>query len=134
MTTLSGGEKRRVALCKAIISRPDLLILDEPTNHLDTESIEWMEEFLATYSGACLFVTHDRYFLDSIANRIVELADGVCYSHTGSYNDFLLDKAERIVQLETEERKRSRFFSRSIMAWTAGSGIAALGPSVTIAD
>ncbi len=64
--TLSGGEKRHVALCKAIIARPDLLILDEPTNHLDTQSIEWMEEFLEKYSGACLFVTHDRYFLDSI--------------------------------------------------------------------
>jgi ATP-binding cassette subfamily F protein uup len=109
ITTLSGGEKRRVALCKAIISRPDLLILDEPTNHLDTQSIEWTEVFLANYSGACLFVTHDRYFLDSIANRIVELANGVCHTHTGNYTDFLLDKAERETQLETEERKRNRF-------------------------
>jgi len=109
ITTLSGGEKRRVALCKAIISRPDLLILDEPTYHLDTESIEWTEQFLANYSGACLFVTHDRYFLDSIATRIVELANGACYSHAGNYTDFMLDKAEREVQLETEERKRNRF-------------------------
>jgi len=109
ITTLSGGEKRRVALCKAIISRPDLLILDEPTNHLDTESIEWTEQFLANYSGACLFVTHDRYFLDSIATRIVELANGACYSHAGNYTDFMLDKAEREAQLETEERKRNRF-------------------------
>ncbi len=109
IATLSGGEKRRVALCKAIISRPDLLILDEPTNHLDTESIEWTEAFLANYSGACLFVTHDRYFLDSIATRIVELANGICHTHTGNYTDFLLDKAEREVQLETEERKRNRF-------------------------
>ena len=109
IASLSGGEKRRVALCKAIISRPDLLILDEPTNHLDTQSIEWTEVFLANYSGACLFVTHDRYFLDSIANRIVELADGVCHPHTGNYTDFLLDKAERETQLETEERKRTRF-------------------------
>jgi ATP-binding cassette subfamily F protein uup len=107
--TLSGGEKRRVALCKAVIARPDLLILDEPTNHLDTESIEWMEDFLAHYSGACLFVTHDRYFLDSIATRIVELAHGVCHTHTGNYTDFLIDKAERETQLETEERKRNRF-------------------------
>ncbi|HTK80913.1 MAG TPA: ABC-F family ATP-binding cassette domain-containing protein [Bacteroidota bacterium] len=114
ISTLSGGEKRRVALCKAIISRPDLLILDEPTNHLDTESIEWMEEFLRNYAGACLFVTHDRYFLDSISNRIVELEDGLCYSHSGSYNDFLLNKAERITQLETEERKRSRFLIREL--------------------
>ncbi len=109
ITTLSGGEKRRVALCKAIISRPDLLILDEPTNHLDTQSIEWTEVFLANYSGACLFVTHDRYFLDSIATRIVELAHGVCHTHAGNYTDFLLDKAERETQMETEERKRNRF-------------------------
>ncbi len=114
ITTLSGGEKRRVALCKAIISRPDLLILDEPTNHLDTESIEWTEQFLSNYSGACLFVTHDRYFLDSIATRIVELANGVCQTHTGNYTDFLLDKAEREAQLETEERKRNRFLLREL--------------------
>ncbi len=109
IATLSGGEKRRVALCKAIISRPDLLILDEPTNHLDTQSIEWTEEFLAHYSGACLFVTHDRYFLDSIATRIVELTKGVCHTHRGNYTDFLIDKTERETQLETEERKRNRF-------------------------
>jgi ABC transport system ATP-binding/permease protein len=114
ITTLSGGEKRRLALCKAIISRPDLLILDEPTNHLDTQSIEWMEEFLEKYSGACLFVTHDRYFLDSIATRIVELANGICYSHAGNYTDFMLDKVERESQLETEERKRNRFLLREL--------------------
>ena len=114
--TLSGGEKRRVALCRAIISRPDFLILDEPTNHLDTQSIEWIEEYLENYSGACLFVTHDRYFLDSIANRIVELVDGECYSHDGIYDDFLIDKAEREVQLETEEKKRVSFLRREL-AW-----------------
>src|SRR5438477_182491 len=74
--TLSGGEKRRVALCRALIAQPDLLILDEPTNHLDTEAIEWLESFLGTYPGACLFVTHDRYFLDRISTRIVELFRG----------------------------------------------------------
>ena len=114
--TLSGGEKRRVALCKAIISRPDFLILDEPTNHLDTQSIEWIEEYLENYSGACLFVTHDRYFLDSIANRIVELVNGECYSHDGNYDDFLIDKTEREAQLETEERKRNSFLRREL-AW-----------------
>jgi ATP-binding cassette subfamily F protein uup len=112
--SLSGGEKRRVALCKAIISRPDLLILDEPTNHLDTQSIEWMENFLADFSGACLFVTHDRYFLDSIATRTVELSNGVCFSHDGNYTDFLIDKAEREAQLETEERKRNRYLRREL--------------------
>ena len=112
--TLSGGEKRRVALCKAIIARPDLLLLDEPTNHLDTESIEWIEEFLNTYPSACLFVTHDRYFLDSIANRIVELSNGRCYSHAGNYSDFLIDKAEREIQLDTEEKKRNAFLRREL--------------------
>ena len=86
--TLSGGEKRRVALCRALLARPDFLILDEPTNHLDTESIEWLEDFLKKYPGACLFVTHDRYFLDRIATRIVELARGVFHSHEGNYTDF----------------------------------------------
>jgi ABC transport system ATP-binding/permease protein len=116
LDSLSGGEQRRVALCKAIISRPDFLILDEPTNHLDTGSIEWMEEFLEQYSVACLFVTHDRYFLDSIANRIVELVNGECSLHDGNYNDFLLDKAELEAQLETEERKRNSFLWREL-AW-----------------
>ena len=114
--TLSGGEKRRVALCRAIISKPDLLILDEPTNHLDTESIEWTEDFLANYSGACLFVTHDRYFLDRIANRIVELSNGDFYSHQGNYTDYLINKAERESIQESEEQKRTGFL-RSELEW-----------------
>ncbi len=114
IASLSGGEKRRVALCRSIIARPDLLILDEPTNHLDTQSIEWVENFLSNYSGACLFVTHDRYFLDSIANRIIELSNGLCYPHTGNYTDFLIDKAERQTQLETEEKKRTNFLRREL--------------------
>ena len=77
--TLSGGEKRRVALCRALLARPDFLILDEPTNHLDTGSIEWLEDFLARYAGTCLFVTHDRYFLDRVATRIVELSRGTVH-------------------------------------------------------
>jgi ABC transport system ATP-binding/permease protein len=93
--TLSGGEKRRVALCRALLARPDFLILDEPTNHLDTVSIEWLEDFLSRYSGACLFVTHDRYFLDRIATRIVELSRGSFMNFDGSYNDYLVAKAER---------------------------------------
>ncbi|HCA81111.1 MAG TPA: ABC transporter, partial [Bacteroidetes bacterium] len=90
--------------------------LDEPTNHLDTRSIEWMEEFLAGFSGACLFVTHDRYFLDAIANRTVELSNGVCHPHDGNYTDFLIDKAKREEQLETEEQKRNMFLRREL-AW-----------------
>lgn len=111
---LSGGEKRRVALCRALISHPDLLILDEPTNHLDTDSIEWIENFLSNYKGACIFVTHDRYFLDRIANRIVELHNGKFYSHQGNYTEFLLNKAEREAIAEAEEKKRQNFLRREL--------------------
>ncbi len=111
---LSGGEKRRVALCRALISKPDLLILDEPTNHLDTDSIEWIENFLAQYKGTCIFVTHDRYFLDRIATRIVELSNGVFYSHQGNYTDYLINKSERQAVLEIEERKRQNFLRREL--------------------
>ncbi|MBI5727286.1 MAG: ATP-binding cassette domain-containing protein [Ignavibacteriales bacterium] len=114
--SLSGGEKRRTALCQALISQPDLLILDEPTNHLDTESIEWIENFLATYTGTCIFVTHDRYFLDRIANRIVELSSGEFYSHQGNYTDYLINKAQRQQVLEIEDRKR-RLFLRKELDW-----------------
>ena len=106
---LSGGEKRRVALCRALAAQPDLLLLDEPTNHLDAESIRWLEEFLRTFPGAVIFVTHDRYFLDVIATRIVELADGRCYSHPGNYTAYLESKAVRHQIAEQSERRRQRF-------------------------
>jgi ATP-binding cassette subfamily F protein uup len=111
---LSGGEKRRVALCRALISKPDLLILDEPTNHLDTGSIEWIENFLASYKGTCIFVTHDRYFLDRIATRIVELSNGIFFSHQGNYTDYLINKAERQAIKEAEEKKRQNFLRREL--------------------
>jgi len=114
ISLLSGGEKRRVALCRALISNPDLLILDEPTNHLDTESIEWIENYLAGYKGTCIFVTHDRYFLDRIATRIVELASGVLYSHSGNYTDYLINKSERQAIKEAEERSRQNFLRREL--------------------
>ncbi len=114
ITNLSGGEKRRIALCRALISKPDLLILDEPTNHLDTESIEWIEDFLASYNGTCIFVTHDRYFLDRIANRIVELSAGTFSSHQGNYTTYLINKSERQRVQEVEERKRQNFLKREL--------------------
>ena len=112
--TLSGGEKRRVALCRALVARPDFLILDEPTNHLDTDSIEWLEDFLARYSGSCLFVTHDRYFLDRVPTRIVELSQGQFHSYDGNYTDFLLTRAARQAGEELQERKRQKFLKREL--------------------
>jgi ABC transport system ATP-binding/permease protein len=113
---LSGGEKRRVALCRALVARPDLLLLDEPTNHLDAESIRWLEEFLRTFPGAVIFVTHDRYFLDVIATRIIELADGRCFSHPGNYTAYLEAKAARQQIAEQTERRRQRFL-REELEW-----------------
>ena len=112
--TLSGGEKRRVAMCRAIISRPDLLVLDEPTNHLDPESIEWVGEFLESFPGAFLMVTHDRYFLDRITSTIVELSNGTFYSYTGNYTDYLVSKAERQASEELVEHKRQMFLRREL--------------------
>ncbi|GAA5480865.1 ABC-F family ATP-binding cassette domain-containing protein [Haloferula sargassicola] len=113
---LSGGEKRRVALCRALASQPDLLLLDEPTNHLDADSIRWLEEFLKTYTGAVIFVTHDRYFLDVIATRIIEIDQGKAYSHPGNYTAFLESKAIRQQIAEQTERRRQRFL-REELEW-----------------
>ncbi len=116
VATLSGGEKRRVALCRAIVSRPDLLILDEPTNHLDPESIEWVAEFLEHFAGTFLVVTHDRYFLDRVTRRMVELSDGRFFSHDGGYTDYLLARAERQAADAVLEHKREMFLKKEL-AW-----------------
>lgn len=117
---LSGGEKRRVALCRALASQPDLLLLDEPTNHLDSESIRWLEDFLKTYGGAVIFVTHDRYFLNVIATRIIEISDGKAYSHPGNYTAFLESKAIRQEIAEKTERKRQKFIKDELEWVRAG--------------
>ena len=116
ISTLSGGEKRRVALARAIVSRPDFLMLDEPTNHLDPESIEWVAEFLQDFGGTFLVVTHDRYFLDRVVGRIVELCDGKFWWHDGNYTDYLLDKAERQEADAVVEHKRQMFLKKEL-AW-----------------
>ena len=114
--TLSGGEKRRVAMCRAIVSLPDFLILDEPTNHLDPESIDWVADFLDEFHGTFVVVTHDRYFLDRVAKRMIELSDGRFFSHNGNYTDYLLAKAERQEADATIEHKRQMFLKKEL-AW-----------------
>jgi ATP-binding cassette subfamily F protein uup len=114
--TLSGGEKRRVAMCRAIVSLPDFLSLDEPTNHLDPESIEWLAEFLEEFHGTFLVVTHDRYFLDRVVKRMIELSDGKFFSHDGNYTEYLLAKAERQSADATVEHKRQMFLKKEL-AW-----------------
>ena len=102
VNVLSGGERRRVALCKLLLRKPDLLLLDEPTNHLDAESVAWLEEFLATYQGTCVAITHDRYFLDNVAQWILELDQGKGIPYEGNYGTFLDKKSER---LRNEKKK-----------------------------
>ena len=111
---LSGGERRRALLARAIIGEPELLLLDEPTNHLDVNAVAGIENFLASYRGACLLVTHDRYFLDRVATRIVELDHGKMYFVDGSYADFLEAKAEREYNEDVLEQKRKAFLRREI--------------------
>ncbi|MFZ5944962.1 MAG: ABC-F family ATP-binding cassette domain-containing protein [Bacillota bacterium] len=116
VSELSGGQKKRVAIAKALIQPADLLILDEPTNHLDNEIIEWLEEFLGQYKGAILVVTHDRYFLNRVTNRILELDKGNLYSYEGNYEAFLAAKAEREAREIAGERKRENLLRREL-AW-----------------
>lgn len=116
VTHLSGGEKRRVALCKLLLSKPDLLLLDEPTNHLDAESVLWLEHHLADYKGAILAVTHDRYFLDNVAEWILELDRGRAYPYEGNYSTYLEKKAERLeVQGKKDQKLQKRL--KDELAW-----------------
>ncbi len=120
ISTLSGGQKKRVSLAQVLIDEPDLLLLDEPTNHLDYEAIEWLENYLKQYRGALLMVTHDRYFLDRVANRIFELSFGKLYEYKGNYEAYVLEKAERDrVEVEQEE-KRKRLYKKELAWMRAG--------------
>src|SRR3954467_12453409 len=106
--TLSGGERRRVALCRLLLSQPDLLLLDEPTNHLDAESVAWLEQHLAEYKGTIVAVTHDRYFLDNVAGWILELDRGRGLPFEGNYSSWLEQKQKRLAQEEKSEKARQR--------------------------
>ena len=120
INTLSGGQKKRVSLAQVLIDEPDLLLLDEPTNHLDYQAIEWLENYLKQYRGALLMVTHDRYFLDRVANRIFELSFGKLYEYKGNYEAYVLEKAERDrVEVEQEE-KRKRLYKQELAWMRAG--------------
>ncbi|MEM9187899.1 MAG: energy-dependent translational throttle protein EttA [Myxococcota bacterium] len=113
-SVLSGGEKRRVALCRTLLAKPDLLLLDEPTNHLDAETVAWLEGHLETYPGTVVCVTHDRYFLDNVAEWILELDRGRAIPFKGNYTAWLEAKAERLAQEEKQESARKRKIAREL--------------------
>jgi len=114
VTTLSGGERRRVALCRLLLKSPDLLLLDEPTNHLDAESVAWLERFLKEYKGTVVAVTHDRYFLDNVAEWILELDRGSGIPWKGNYSSWLEQKQQRLAQEEKSETKRQKTLQREL--------------------
>jgi ATP-binding cassette ChvD family protein len=111
---LSGGERRRVALCKLLLQQPDLLLLDEPTNHLDAESVQWLEQHLAKYAGAVLAVTHDRYFLDNVAEWILELDRGQTHPYQGNYSTYLEKKRDRLKVEGRKDAKRQKILEREL--------------------
>jgi ATP-binding cassette ChvD family protein len=114
VTKLSGGERRRVALCKLLLQAPDLLLLDEPTNHLDAESVAWLEQHLSKYAGAVLAVTHDRYFLDNVAEWILELDRGRAYPYEGNYSTYLEAKQSRLKVEGQKDAKRKRLLAQEL--------------------
>src|SRR5688500_5092740 len=114
VTDLSGGERRRVALCKLLLEQPDLLLLDEPTNHLDAESVLWLEQHLAKYPGTVVAITHDRYFLDNVAQWILELDRGRTYPYEGNYSTYLDKKAERMQMQGQKDANRKKIIDREL--------------------
>jgi ATP-binding cassette ChvD family protein len=125
---LSGGERRRVALCKTLLQRHDLLLLDEPTNHLDAESVEWLEHHLAAYPGAVVAVTHDRYFLDNVAQWILELDYGRGYPYKGNYSGWMEQKRARLAVQERQESARQKQLAREL-EWAKSSPRARMAKS-----
>ncbi|MDQ6964065.1 MAG: energy-dependent translational throttle protein EttA, partial [Mariprofundales bacterium] len=121
VTTLSGGERRRVALCQLLLSEPDMLLLDEPTNHLDAESVAWLEQFLHDYRGTVVAVTHDRYFLDNVAGWILELDRGRGIPFEGNYSAWLEQKEQRLRSEEKQESSRQRAMQRELEWVRSGS-------------
>ncbi|MGZ5401739.1 MAG: ATP-binding cassette domain-containing protein, partial [Aeromicrobium sp.] len=111
---LSGGERRRVALCRLLLEQPDLLLLDEPTNHLDAESVMWLEQHLAKYPGAVLAITHDRYFLDNVAEWILELDRGKAHPYEGNYSTYLETKQQRLIVEGKKDAKRAKILEREL--------------------
>lgn len=118
---LSGGQKKRVGLAQVLITAPDLLLLDEPTNHLDYEAITWLEGYLSQYKGALLVVTHDRYFLDRVVNRMFELADGQLTEYKGNYEAYLVEKAERDRIAQEQGIKRTQLYKQELAWMRAGA-------------
>lgn len=116
ISELSGGQQKRVGLAQVLIEQPDLLLLDEPTNHLDLDSVIWLQDFLRSYKGAVLVVTHDRYFLDQVTNHIWELSFGNLYHYTGNYQDFVAKKAERVELAQETEKKNQQLYKKEL-AW-----------------
>lgn len=118
---LSGGQIKRVGLAQVLIDAPDLLLLDEPTNHLDYEAIQWLENYLKNYQGSLLMVTHDRYFLDRVANRIFELSFGKLYEYQGNYEAYVMEKAERDRVAQEQEGKRVQLYKQELAWMRAGA-------------
>jgi ATPase subunit of ABC transporter with duplicated ATPase domains len=114
ISVCSGGERRRVALCRLLLKQPDILLLDEPMNHLDAESVQWLENHLASYPGTIISVTHDRYFLDNVAGWILELDRGEGIPWKGNYSEWLEQKSKRLEQEEKTESKRRKTLEREL--------------------
>jgi len=121
VTKLSGGEKRRVALARLLLSKPDMLLLDEPTNHLDAESVAWLQHHLEAFPGCVILVTHDRYFLDQVTKWTLELDRGKGYPHEGNYSSWLEAKTKRVIQEQSESEARQRAMKRELEWVRAGA-------------